>query len=479
MHAAGGVRYNRLMAAPPTPTTGVNLPAGKTASSFMLELLRETKTRFPQAMGPVRLPATPRALKRRYASLLVEVEQRRCASEARVEIARSLRAAVLERCTLRGDDGSARPLDQLDLETALPLDVEPFPGGDPRGWVPSFRYGDRAHRGHELASVVDELEARRRVNAVTAATLRRALARLDDDGALRLSPSTRFALLGAGAELAPTRALLQAGATVLWADVTAPPASLRREGGPLTCLRGRADLLTVPDRIGASVAAFLDEAPAHVGLFAYGPGGGREWRIGAAMNAIVEALPRSHVLSVGMLVSPTTPVELEADDAAAAEKTLAGIRGWRRVLWRARLLRPTRARPDLPPVSDTIVPIQGMSYQAAQWLEKTMAAEVWRRDAEAPLRVSANVAPITKTESMSHPLFKVGFRAADTFGVEIFEPDVTRTLGTLMYVEDILGDDPPDRARQLHGGSFGLPYSGESALAIATAIGFTRRPEKA
>jgi len=37
----------------------------------------------------------------------------------------------------------------------------------------------------------------------------------------------RFALLGAGAELAPTAALLRAGASMLWVDVATPERFLR------------------------------------------------------------------------------------------------------------------------------------------------------------------------------------------------------------------------------------------------------------
>lgn len=450
---------------------GVNMPVGMTASSLMLDILEGARTRFPDVYGSVELPASSAALKRGFSSLLLEFEQRRCSTSARVDIARRLVREVSRRCFLRPMEGEERPLSELSLE-AKPLPLERADPKPAPGWVPSFRYAGRDYSGRSIADCLDELGKRRCLNDTTREVLHRALDRLDRHGALRL-PGMRFAMLGAGAELAPTRALLEAGATVLWTDVKTPPPRLREAGGELVLARGGADLLAVPQRIGANVLEFASDGGAHLGLFAYGPGGGREWRIGTTMNALVRALPRECLKSVGMLISPTTPTELEDDDLEAARACLAEVQGWRKLLLRSHVLRPSRARQDLPAVSDTIVGIQGMSYQAAQWIEKTLVAEALRQDG---FVVSANVAPITRTESMSHPLFKVGFRAAHTFGVEIFDVDVTRTLTTLLYIEDVLGE-PPSRPRHLHGGAFSIPYSGESALRVATAIGFARPKE--
>ncbi|MEO1173970.1 MAG: hypothetical protein AAFX94_18275, partial [Myxococcota bacterium] len=324
-------------------------------------------------------------------------------------------------------------------------------------------------RGSELKGLVDDLEQRRRLNEATANTLRRALNRLRPDGTLLLE-GQRFALFGAGAEIAPTRALLQAGATVLWMDIQAPAPDLLNLGGTLFHANGRSDLLSVPDRIAATLLDFTNTSPAHVGLFSYAPGQGREWRLGAAMNATLRAVPRDRVRSVGLLVSPTTPMILDEDDSRMCDLRWEGRPGWQKTLLATRAIRKSRVDPSLPRVCDTVVPLQGVSYQAAQWLEKTLAMEAIGLD-NPDLPISANVAPVTETASMDHPVFKAAFRGAPRFEVESYSAEFTRTLSTLLYVEDILGAKP-ERPRHLHGGLFALPYTLESTIRVAAAIGF-------
>lgn len=450
---------------------GVHLPAGTSASSFLLSLLNQAQATFPDPLGGLKLPGDGAQLKGCFASLLVELEQLRVGSNHRGAIAAYLQRAVAERCTLRTETGDERPLTELGLESA-PLEVEHVASQTTVGWVPRFTYRGRVWEGAGIEPLVNDLETRHRINRMTADALRRALKRLDARGALRLD-GERFALLGAGAEIAPTRALLAAGAAVLWADVVPPPAEVHRLGGELYHARGRSDLLLHPDRVAATMAHFAATGPVHVGLFAYGPGQGREWRLGAAMNAAVRALPREAVRSLGLLISPTSPSVLSEDDASISEQRWLRRRSWQRALLATRTLRQRRVRPDLPAVSDTIVPLQGVSYQAAQWLEKTIATEAIALD-NPDLPISANVAPVTETTSMQHPVFLAAFRGAPKFEVESFQPEVTRTLSTLLYIEDILGPHPAP-SRHLHGGMFAVPFTLESAIRIAAVIGFTRR----
>ena len=81
------------------------------------------------------------------------------------------------------------------------------------------------------------------------------------------------------------------------------PISVVPIGGP-----GGADLLTESDRIHATIESFADGAAIDLGLYAYTPGRGREWRLTASMNAILDTLPTDLVRTITMLVSPTTPV---------------------------------------------------------------------------------------------------------------------------------------------------------------------------
>ncbi|MEM6732686.1 MAG: hypothetical protein AAF658_14095, partial [Myxococcota bacterium] len=305
-----------------------------------------------------------------------------------------MQRAVAQRCYLRATDGAERPLTELGL-AAAPLAVKHLSSTRSSGWRPRLVYRDKEWQGKEIEELANVFQGLRFMNDTTAETLRRALNRLDDDGALDLT-GERFALFGAGAEIAPTRALLEAGATVMWTDVVPPPKELLELGGELYHASGRSDLLLRPDEVAATMAEFARAGPIHIGLFAYGPGQGREWRLGAAMNAALRALPRELVRSVGLLVSPTTPMVLDRDDAAVSTRRWEERPGWQKALLAARVVIPARSHPDLPQVADTIVPLQGVSYQAAQWLEKTVAMEAIRAD-NPDLPISANVAPVTKT----------------------------------------------------------------------------------
>ena len=453
------------------PELGVNLPAGQGASSLMLSLLRDVCARYPDTFGATTLPTSSASLKKTYAGLLVDIEQRRCASPKRREIACWLQNEVATRTFLRDSGGRERPLKDLGLN-AKPLPLEHLSSSHASGWSPQLRYGNKQWQGREISGLIDDLEARHRTNSATAGTLRRATARLDSHGELDLS-GERFVLLGAGAEIAPTEALLRAGATVLWMDIVPPAAELHTIGGELHHACGRSDLLLYPDRVAATVADFAGSDSVHLGLFAYGPGQGREWRLGAAMNAALRALPSEMVRSIGLLVSPTSPIELHEDDADLATQRLQQTSGWRSWFAGARLLTKSRARTGLPRVCDSIVPLQGVSYQAAQWLEKPIAMEAIAAD-NPQIPISANVAPVTKTASMNHPVFQAAFRGAPVFEVEAFDSQFTRTLAAMLYIEDVMGEKP-DRHRHLHGGVLPLPFSLESAIRVAAAVGFIRR----
>ena len=70
-----------------------------------------------------------------------------------------------------------------------------------------------------------------------------------------------------------------------------------------------------------------------------------------------------------------------------------------------------------------VVALQGASYQAAQYVEKLCAAERWAAVPGRRFTVSANVAGISRTRSLSHPLFEAAYAGATAFGVETFVPE--------------------------------------------------------
>jgi hypothetical protein len=150
-------------------------------------------------------------------------------------------------------------------------------------------------------------------------------------------------------------------------------------------------------------------------------------------------------------------------------------------------------------VARAVVPLQGPSYQAAQYVSKVLAAETYavygtRIDAAAPrpVTVSANVAGITETRSLKQPLFQAAFIGAPRFGVEIFKPATTRRLSGLLMLHDLLNPDAPGSAggtgpaegsraaalfsQQVHGGIYGMPWALYPAIRISAMIGISGHP---
>jgi hypothetical protein len=455
------------------PGDGVDLPAGRAASALLHELLRAAQHQFPRVLVPARLPQAADAFRKLYPELLARFEAARVASAQRAEIATAIAAASRRALCLR-EGSTERPLDEALGDRAEPLPLElRAPCGSTRLEPAVWMRGKRS-RGRDLKQLADRLRARESISAAAA----RALVWVSEQPELQLS-DRRFALLGAAAELAPVRLLLNGGADVLWIDVKPPPAALLANPAP----RGRlllptvpGDLLRRPREIAATLARWAESGPLDLGLYAYAPGHAREWRIAAAMNAIAESLAKGAVRSISLLVSPTSPVALDPSDLTAAAERRAVRPLWQAALETAGLLgRGPYAQSGEVRVAQSVVGLQGASYQAAQYVEKILAAESW---VQAGYRVSANVAGVTRTRSMQHPLFEAAFEGAGAFGVETFSPETTRALSGLLTLHDLLASErtPVPLSQRVHGGVHVLPYPLEPALRVAALIGLARRP---
>jgi hypothetical protein len=348
--------------------------------------------------------------------------------------------------------------------------------------VPEVFWRDRDYVGAEVRELADRMFDLHLMTPASADALRWAADHAGEG--LDLS-GQKFVVMGAAAELAPTPHLLAAGATVLWLDVVEPALVPDAFAGTLHFVPGGADLLAQPAEIVATIAAFADQDPVHVGMFAYAAGQGREWRLEAAMNAVARAIPRELLASIAVYVSPTSAIASHPHDARVA--TERAVPGWQRGLERLGVLHPNHARVGDVAVAQSIVQLQGASYQAAQYVAKILAAEAFALGAEADRRVpivSANVAGITNTSSMSEPVFQAGFAGAWHFRDEIFEPRTTRWLSALVMLHDLLEPkarpDPehPERLfhRQIHGGVYSGHYRLEDAIRVAALIGLTKRP---
>ncbi len=486
----------------PQDEPAVRLPAGETGSSLLHSLLRQAAERWPESLSVAQLDPDASRFKRRYTDAVVRFEAARVAAPERLEIGRFL----VERAQAglvfgSADDPRSEPLPLGEvLDTATPgpelrVHATSNSASERTRLSPRVPYGDREYRGLEIETLAGELLADARLSQAAADALVWVMRNgLDEAGRIDLGGS-RIAILGAGAEIAPTPLLLAAGADVLWIDVNEPPAELLESGfsGRLFVPEGGSDLLARPAETAAAIRAFAEGEPVDLGLYAYAPGQGQEWRLTGAMNAIVDSLP-GLVRSVGLLVSPTAPVVLTPDEVEAAESRNAGRPFWQRALESLRVVAPGYVEAGAARLLKSLVSVQGPTYQAAQYIGKILAAERWATTGPGdagPVSVSANLAAITMTRSLRHPVFEAAFLGAGAFGVEAFEPATTRALNGLLWIHDLQNPDAPgsidheaspaERAaalqhQQIHGGLYSVPWEIEPAIRVAALLGLVRRP---
>lgn len=467
-------------------------------------MLSEAVEAFPEVFGPLRIPERPEAFKRNYGDLLAHFEAARVASSRRAEIAQAM-VTQTQKALCYVDDGQQLPLAEYMAQAESRPQLEySAQAGDPDLQV-VVPFGGKTYRGREVLSLVEQLQELHALSDAAAKALRWSVEHIEGQGGTLDLRGQRFVLFGAGAELAPTRALLRAGATVLWVDLAAPSETAAVAcGGGLAHAPTARDLLREPRGIAAAVDSFVqDGGPVHVGMFAYAPGASQEWRLCAAMNAILSHLEPGVVRSVSLFISPTTVPTLQPESQQGVESQLAGRPLWKAGLQRVGLLpTPGHVSHGTHKVGRCVVSLQGVSYQAAQYVSKMAAAETLATAGlalregvapQGPVTVSANTAGITKTRSLGHPLFQAAFIGASQFGVRIFEPAETRALSSLLMLHDLLNEQAPGAAgapredtqqkaaavfsQQVHGGVFALPYALEPAIRAAAVIGLGRKPQ--
>jgi len=481
-------------------TQGVALPRGYTASSFFHHVLQEAAVQFPAVLGSAALPGSAGAFKKSYADALVRFEAARASAPERVEIARFIARRTQEQLQFVSGDHSRALDEHLQERVESPeLTRTAFTGAP--GLVPEVPFEGRVYRGREILALAEHLRERRHITIAAVAALRFVLDRCDANGGALDLRGHRFAVLGAGAELSPAAIWLRAGAEVLWIDLQ-PPAARIGSGSELagTLVQSAAnDLLKQPRELLAAVRRFAEDGPVHLCMLAYAGGASQEWRLGAAMNAIARQLEPRHVRSLSCFVSPTTAAHVYPEDIAAAQERFAARPGWHSALMAVGALpTPGHVQSGEATVARAIVSIQGLSYQAAQYVSKMVTAESFAvygldlsSETRRPVTVSANVAGITRTRSLSHPVFQAAFVGAPAFGVQIFDPETTRALNGLLILHDLLNPHAPGAAgvealptqkargllsQQVHGGIYCLPYALEPAIRAAAVIGMARKP---
>lgn len=462
---------------------GIGFIDDGSATAHLHAALLAAVTGYPDDLAPAELPDDPAAFKKAYPDVLPRFEAARAGSPRRTDIARAVVAAANERLVMHPD---GVPIGEAVAHAAEPFPTETRRAGGNSRLRPSVPIDGTAHEGPALTDAVAAMVARGSASASVGDAIAWLVEQAGSDG-IDLT-GRRIAVMGADAELAPTRMWLEGGAEVLWLDVSDPPADLRERddlSGTLHWAPGGCDLLSDPHRVRATIEGFAGGEPIDLGLYAYAGGKAREWRLTAAMNAIVDALPDGMVRGVAMLLSPTTCGVLSEDELAAEAKRRADAPMWLRTLDRVHAVGSGDGHATIGSVAANrgVVSIQGGSYQAAQYVGKLLTAEVWAAG-DPPIRVSANTAGVSLTESLQHPVFDIAFAGAASLGVETFAPATSAALNGLLTLHDRLDPAVADRpieelfTTRVHGGIYVAPYPIDPALRVAAGVGVLKDPRR-
>ncbi|MCB0919187.1 MAG: hypothetical protein KDC39_11540 [Actinobacteria bacterium] len=383
--------------------------------------------------------------------------------------------------------------DELDAAFAVPVDGEERSGDALRSILRQWWNDDVVERSfvHALDSLIDQPQW------------------LDLSG-------VNVILLGAGAELSPLRQLLQWGATVYAIDIPSPSTWQRI----LKAVEGTAGTLHVPIPASSAESTNSDETAAVAGidLIAAAPSAAR-WlstvpsgptvlanygyadgadnaRLSVACDAIAAALMKERGtkdFTLAYLATPTDAFQVPSDVVAAAREKWSHKRVARLTrlpLKPVNLYQPNYQYTVLDDqdrevgIADCLIEQQGPNYVLAKRLQH------WRGIVarEQGFRVSLNVAPATRTKSVTkNRVLAAAYDGAGLFGVKVFDPDTTRALMAGILVRDLRDErSSANPSRELthpselisdaaaHGGLWRVGYDPRSVLSVAALVGFAR-----
>ncbi|BCJ41978.1 hypothetical protein GCM10010168_66450 [Actinoplanes ianthinogenes] len=297
----------------------------------------------------------------------------------------------------------------------------------------------------------------------------------------------KFALLGAGAEMGPLRALLGWGATVLAIDL--PLDELWERIGAVVA--GSAGRLLAPSADeGAAPGADLRAAlPAIaqwllgfdgqlvLGNYGYAPGTAYPI-LAAAVDALsVHIRQQRPDTALTVLATPTDVYAVPAAAVRQATERYAARSRRARLttpLSGGRLLLPNYPVPAEPGINDSLVPQQGPNYALAKRIHRWRAT-VARRDG----LVSFAVAPPTRTRSvLRNRVLKAAYAGAHLFDVEVFEPATASKLMAVLMIHQLRKPRAADPAAwrdetvaAAHGGLWRAAYHPRTALPLAAVRG--------
>lgn len=450
--------------------------------------------------------------RRGYLAPLRDIVQASASSpDAALAIAQAGLASVYQRFRFGVGDSEVAIRDAMTSPADPPLGSAEIIGRQDA--QPGFSLPYRGTRlfGRQVTALVDSWIDR----GIAEPGLATAIEEVMDDPQVLDLRGMHVAVLGAGAQLGPTRSLLRWGATVHAIDLPGA-ASWQRL---IAIARSTAGTLRIPinaDRVpsiahaiaegvhpsddaGVAQAAGVDlvgqapgiadwlgavRGPLAIGSYAYADGA-THVLLSVASDAIVSTLSqRRDDLIIASLATPTDAfiVPAGAVDASRARWAQRGLVGVAQTP-----LRITGAfRPNYPPssrlgdgtaVQDALVPQQGPNYALAKRIQR------WRALVAAAEghRVSINLAPATRTRSVvRNRVLAAAYAGADHFGVEVFDPATSTALMAALLARDLTRPRPvpvqppgmePFAPTAVHGGLWRTAYAPRSVLGIAAIIG--------
>jgi len=322
-------------------------------------------------------------------------------------------------------------------------------------------------------------------------------------------PGRTVAVLGAGAEVGPLPVLLNWGAQVIGMDLPGAfvwdrvLAQARRGAGKLLVPvsadpsgPGSGDLVR---RAGLDVTLDVPtladwlcgfDGPLVLGNYVYADGAANVLLASAVDALTLRLLAARGDVALAFLATPTDVFAVPADAVAQSRVAWAtrspAVRlggGSLRALSGGRLLRPGYPPGADPGICDSLIPQQGPNYALAKRVHR------WRATVarHSGVTVSMNVAPPTRTRSvLKNRALAAAFVGAPRFGVEVFEPDATRTLMAALLVHDLHTSGGPashpwqDEAHAAaHGGLWRIAYAPRSALTLAALLGYRAASSRA
>lgn len=440
--------------------------------------------------------------------------------QAGLAIARSGLASIHQRFRFRTQDADLSIADAMAGVGQPALGSVEIVGRQALQSTLSLPYQGRRLFDRDLVAVVDDWVARGIAEPGLAPVIDAVMA----ESELLDLRGVHVAVLGAGAQMGPTRSLLRWGATVHAVDLPDPStwqqliAIARSTAGtlriPIAPDSGRAPIVT--SRFGDATPAGLvhpdDDAavaeaagvnlladaprivpwlmecsqPLVIGSYAYAEGATHAL-LAVASDAIATSISSQRPdVTLAYLATPTDV--FVAPEAAVADSRRRWHRRGLAGLAQTPLRMAGQFRPNYPASSeigngaalvDALVPQQGPNYALAKRIHR------WRSQVAAAdgQRVSINLAPATRTRSVvANRLLAAAYAGADRFGVEVFEPSTSTTLMAAMLAYDLqrprTGTTGTSRPGQeaftevaVHGGLWRTAYAPRSVLGIAALLG--------